>query len=64
LIREGPAPARFDEIFIAERMSEDALTQQIRERVGDGIGNTQIGETAEQPLDDYATEPGTPDQLG
>ncbi len=45
-----------DQVLVPERDAENALAQQIGNRVADGVGNAQIGEASREA----ATEPGDP----
>jgi hypothetical protein len=58
------APQRIvvDEIFIAERKSAEALAQQVRERVHDGLRNTVVREASRQPLGELQLPVGTGEQ--
>jgi hypothetical protein len=39
-----------EQVLIAERKAEDALAQQIGDRVRDGVGNAKIVESTGQPI--------------
>ena len=51
-----------DEIFIAERKSEDALAQQVRERVRDGLRHAVVREASRQPLGELQLPVGSGEQ--